>query len=55
MYNALTKNYHLKLVWSAFNFKEAAKQLFKDVGVFNDFVYDKADPILLTLIGILHT
>lgn len=36
------------------NFREATKELMKAAEMFKDLQYDKSDPPLITLIGLLH-
>lgn len=45
---------HTRLTWNAMNFREATKELMKAAEMFKDLQYDKSDPPLITLIGLLH-
>ena len=53
-YHGVTKNSKTSLKWYGQNFKNATKSLLKKQKAFSDFYYDKTQPELLSLIGLLH-
>lgn len=53
-YHGLTKNSRTHLKWHGHNFKNSTKSLLKKHKAFSDLYYEKTQPEILSLIGLLH-